>query len=68
MRGTAGPTTGTVQGFTKENYHLRSDERDREASFEPSSGPITGTHIHLPDGVGRKTRETTRKQAAASQS
>lgn len=43
--GTAGLTTGTVQGSTQENYGLRSDDRDREASFEVSSGTTTGTHI-----------------------
>jgi hypothetical protein len=43
--GTAGPIPGTVMPLTKENYRLRSDERDREASFEASSGTTTGTHI-----------------------
>ncbi|MBQ0820182.1 hypothetical protein KBI52_08155 [Microvirga sp. HBU67558] len=45
MRGTAGLTTGTVTALTKENYRSRSDEKDRRASFEQSSGPTTGTHI-----------------------
>ncbi len=45
MGGTAGPTSGTVQGFTKENYRLRSDDGDRNLTFEPSSGTTTGTHI-----------------------
>jgi hypothetical protein len=45
MRGTAGLTTGTVTASTKENYRLRSDERDRDPSVQPSSGPTTGTHI-----------------------
>jgi hypothetical protein len=51
MGGTAGPISRTVQGSAKENYRLRSDERDRHAPFDASSGPTTGTHIHLPDGV-----------------
>jgi hypothetical protein len=45
MGRTAGLTTGTVQHITKENYRLRSDDRDRDTSIEPSSGPTTGTHI-----------------------
>jgi hypothetical protein len=45
MGGTAGPTSGPVQGSTKENYRPRSDDRDRGPSFDPSSGPTTGTHI-----------------------
>jgi hypothetical protein len=50
--GTAGPISGIVTALTKENYRLRSDDRDHEASFEASSGPTTGTHIHLPEGAG----------------
>jgi hypothetical protein len=45
MRGTAGPTSRTVHGSTKENYRLRSDERDRDPLKVPFSGPTTGTHI-----------------------
>jgi hypothetical protein len=45
MGGIAGPMTGTVTPLTQENYHLRSDVRDRDASNESSSGPTTGTHI-----------------------
>jgi hypothetical protein len=52
MRGTASPTSGTVQGSTKENYHLRSDERDRAPFIDPSTGPITGTHIIYQMGCG----------------
>jgi hypothetical protein len=52
MGGTAGPTSGTVQGSTKENYRLRSDERDRDPSVQPSSGLTTGTHIIYQMGSG----------------
>jgi hypothetical protein len=45
MRGTVSPTSGTVQGSTKENYHLRSDSRDCNGLPDPLSGPTTGTHI-----------------------
>jgi hypothetical protein len=45
VEGTVGPIPGTVTPLTKENYRLRSDDRDREASFEASSGTTTGTHI-----------------------
>jgi hypothetical protein len=48
----AGPITGTVTALTKENYRLRSDDRDRHASIEPSSGPTTGTHIIYQMGSG----------------
>jgi hypothetical protein len=52
MGGTAGPIKVTVQAPTKENYRLRSDLRDRQASSEPSSGPTTGTHIIYQMGTG----------------
>ncbi|WP_160195381.1 helix-turn-helix domain-containing protein [Microvirga sp. BSC39] len=52
MAGTAGLITGTVTALTKENYRLRSDEKDRQPSFEPSSGPTTGTHIIYQMGAG----------------
>jgi len=52
MGRTAGPTSGTAQGSTKENYHLRSDERDRDPPSEPSIGPTTGTHIIYQMGSG----------------
>ena len=50
--GTAGPTSGTVQDSTKENYRLRSDDRDRNPSTKPASGPTTGTHIIYQMGSG----------------
>jgi hypothetical protein len=60
MRGTAGPTTRTAQGSTKENYRLRSDVRDRAPSIEASSGPTTGTHIIYQMGYGVEvTRDAT---------
>jgi hypothetical protein len=49
---TASPITGTVHASTKENYRSRSDERDREPSFQPSSGLTTGTHIIYQMGAG----------------
>lgn len=52
MRGTAGPTTGTVQRSTKENCRPQSDDRDRAGSLAPSSGPTTGTHIIYQVGCG----------------
>jgi hypothetical protein len=52
MGGTAGLITGTVTALTKENYRLRSDEKDRSTSVEPSSGPTTGTHIIYQMGSG----------------
>jgi hypothetical protein len=52
MGGTAGPTSGTVPALAKENYRLRSDEKDRDTSIEPSSGPTTGTHIIYQMGSG----------------
>jgi hypothetical protein len=45
MGRTAGPTSGTVHASTKENYRLRSDERDCAPTIQPSSGPTTGIHI-----------------------
>ena len=61
MGGTAGPTSGTVTNLTKENYRLRSDERDRTPSNAPSSGPTTGTHIIYQMGSGV---EETNEQSA----
>jgi hypothetical protein len=52
MGRTAGPTSGTVQSLTKENYRLRSDDKDRQASSEPSTSPTTGTHIIYQMGSG----------------
>ncbi|MBM6580987.1 hypothetical protein ILT44_12405 [Microvirga sp. BT689] len=52
MGRTAGPTSGTVHGFTKENYRLRSDEKDRDTSIQPISGPTTRTHIIYQIGSG----------------
>ncbi len=49
---TAGLTRGTVTALTKENYRLRSDERDRDAPDGPLSGPTTGTHIIYQMGSG----------------
>ncbi len=50
--GTDGPITGTVTALTKENYRLRSDEKDRDAPIDTSSGPTTGAHIIYQMGVG----------------
>ena len=52
--GTAGPIPGTATPLTKENYRLRSGDRDREPSFEGSSGTTTGTHIIYQMGSGVK--------------
>jgi hypothetical protein len=59
MEWTAGPTTGTVKGYRKENYRLWSDDRDRAVGFQPSSSPITGTHIvyHVRGEVDGPLRE-----------
>jgi hypothetical protein len=50
--GTAGPMGGTVPGSTNENYPSQSDDRDRRARFDLSSGPTTGTHIVYQEGCG----------------
>jgi hypothetical protein len=52
MGGTAGPTSRTDQDTAKENYRLRSDDRDRTPSIVPSSGPTIGTHIIYQMGAG----------------
>ena len=52
MGGTAGPTSGTVPGSTKENYRLRSDDGTVSPSNEPTGGPTTGTHIIYQMGSG----------------
>ena len=55
--GTAGTIPGTATPLTKENYRLRSGDRDREPSFEGSSGTTTGTHIIYQMGSGVKGTE-----------
>jgi hypothetical protein len=67
MGGTAGPTTGTVQGSTKENYLPRSHEKDRDTSIEHSNGLTTGTHIIYQRGTGASWGwKAARQQAVAA--
>jgi hypothetical protein len=51
-RGTAGVTTGTVTGATKESCRELSLSRDRKSHLEAYSGPTTGTHIIYQTGAG----------------
>jgi len=57
-RGTAGVSSGTVPGATKENCLELSLSRDRKHHLESSSGVTTGTHIIYQMGSGVvETRE-----------
>jgi hypothetical protein len=55
--GTAGVTTGTVQGVAQESCRGLSLSRDRRAVSEPATGPTTGTHIIHQRGCGVERHE-----------
>ncbi len=52
MGGTAGPITGTLPPRARENFRLRFDVRDRDASNKPFSGSTTETHTTYQVGSG----------------